>query len=122
MVEKKELLNRVWEDAFVEEGSLTRTISILRKVLKAGDDGCVDGIMKLWKPAVVVRATLQLGYAKSAILGIGVTLLACTPIPRIDGIEPSSDPLLELRAAIYLLSGRRRCQASESQVAASQTA
>jgi catalase len=30
------------------------------------------------------------------------------PIPRIDGIEPSNDPLLELRAAIYLLSGRRR--------------
>jgi catalase len=30
------------------------------------------------------------------------------PIPRVDGIEPSPDPLLELRAAIYLLSGRRR--------------
>jgi len=30
------------------------------------------------------------------------------PIPRVDGIDPSADPLLELRAAIYLLSGRRR--------------
>jgi catalase len=30
------------------------------------------------------------------------------PIPRVEGIEPSSDPLLELRAAIYLMSGRRR--------------
>jgi catalase len=30
------------------------------------------------------------------------------PIPRVDGIEPSDDPLLELRAAIYLMSGRRR--------------
>jgi catalase len=30
------------------------------------------------------------------------------PIPRVDGIDPSEDPLLELRAAIYLLSGRRR--------------
>lgn len=30
------------------------------------------------------------------------------PIPRIDGIKPSADPLLELRAAVYLLSGRRR--------------
>jgi len=38
----------------------------------------VDGVMKLLKPAVVVRATLQLGYAESAILGIGATLLACT--------------------------------------------
>lgn len=35
------------------------------------------------------------------------------PVPRIDGIEPSDDPLLELRAAIYLLSGRRRRQAPE---------
>jgi catalase len=35
------------------------------------------------------------------------------PIPRVDGIEPSADPLLELRAAIYLLSGRRRRKAPE---------
>jgi hypothetical protein len=38
----------------------------------------VDGIMKLLKPDVVVKATLQLGYAESAILGIGATLLVCT--------------------------------------------
>jgi len=37
------------------------------------------------------------------------------PIPRIDGIEPSADPLLELRAAVYLLSGRRRRQAPATQ-------
>ena len=30
------------------------------------------------------------------------------PIPRLDGIAPSNDPLLEVRAAIYLMSGRRR--------------
>jgi catalase len=30
------------------------------------------------------------------------------PIPRVEGIEPSDDPLLELRAAVYLISGRRR--------------
>jgi catalase len=38
------------------------------------------------------------------------------PIPRTDGIEPSDDPLFELRAALYLLSGRRRRQAPESAV------
>jgi catalase len=37
------------------------------------------------------------------------------PIPRVDGIEPSDDPLLEVRAALYLLSGRRRRQAPEEQ-------
>jgi catalase len=30
------------------------------------------------------------------------------PVPRVDGIDPSEDPLIELRAAVYLLSGRRR--------------
>jgi catalase len=30
------------------------------------------------------------------------------PIPRVDGVEPSNDPLLEIRAAVYLLSGRER--------------
>lgn len=30
------------------------------------------------------------------------------PVPRVDGIGPSADPLLELRAAVYLISGRRR--------------
>lgn len=39
------------------------------------------------------------------------------PIPRVDGIEPSDDPLLELRAAIYLLSGRER-RAAKSPLAA----
>jgi catalase len=36
------------------------------------------------------------------------------PIPRVEGIEPSNDPLLELRAAIYLISGRRRRAAQVS--------
>lgn len=35
------------------------------------------------------------------------------PIPRVEGIEPSDDPLLGLRAAVYLLSGRRRRSAPE---------
>ena len=30
------------------------------------------------------------------------------PIPRVEGIEPSADPLLEPRADAYLMSGKRR--------------
>jgi len=30
------------------------------------------------------------------------------PIPRVDGIDPSDDPLIAVRSAIYLMSGRRR--------------
>ncbi len=35
------------------------------------------------------------------------------PIPRVDGIEASADPLFEPRAKIYLMSGRRRRAAGE---------
>jgi hypothetical protein len=45
----------------------------------------LDGIMKLFKPAVVVEATVQLGYPESTIVGIGIVLVASTVlyiIPR----------------------------------------
>src|SRR6476646_1801380 len=37
-----------------------------------------DGSMKLFKPPVVVEATVRLGYPESTIIGIGIVLLACT--------------------------------------------
>jgi catalase len=30
------------------------------------------------------------------------------PLPRVDGIDSSGDPLTQVRADLYLLSGRRR--------------
>ncbi len=39
VVKKEELLKEVWQDAFVEEGSLTRTIFLLRKALADGSNG-----------------------------------------------------------------------------------
>ncbi|KAI9811440.1 MAG: hypothetical protein M1827_005423 [Pycnora praestabilis] len=30
------------------------------------------------------------------------------PVPRVQGIEPSDDPLIEVRASVYLISGRER--------------
>lgn len=30
------------------------------------------------------------------------------PVPRVVGIEPSDDPLIDVRAALYLISGRER--------------
>lgn len=38
----------------------------------------VDGGMKLYKPRVVVEATVQMGYPESAIVGIGMALLLST--------------------------------------------
>ena len=39
LLEKDELMNKVWPDAAVEEGSLTRNISTLRRVLGDGEHG-----------------------------------------------------------------------------------
>jgi DNA-binding winged helix-turn-helix (wHTH) protein/TolB-like protein/Tfp pilus assembly protein PilF len=38
VVEKDELMKAVWPDAFVEEGGLTRNISVLRKILNNGQE------------------------------------------------------------------------------------
>jgi DoxX-like family len=38
----------------------------------------IDGVMKLVKPAVVVEATVKLGYPEGTIVGLGLVLLACT--------------------------------------------
>jgi len=38
----------------------------------------VDGVMKLFKPAVVVEATVKLGYSENTIVPIGIVLTVCT--------------------------------------------
>jgi hypothetical protein len=38
----------------------------------------LDGGMKLFKPAPVVKATVQLGYPESVIVGLGIVLLVST--------------------------------------------
>src|SRR5678816_3627388 len=38
----------------------------------------IDGVMKLFKPAVVVEETVKLGYPENTILPIGIVLTVCT--------------------------------------------
>ena len=48
-----------------------------------------DGVMKLAKPEVVVKATVELGYAERVIVPLGMILIACTVlylIPRTVGL------------------------------------
>lgn len=45
----------------------------------------VDGVMKLFKPAAVVEATVKLGYPENIILPLGIVLTICVVlylIPR----------------------------------------
>ena len=96
VVEKKELLNKVWQGAFVEEGSLTRTISILRKVLESGGERqeCIATVSKrgyrFALPVKEIPAQKGVGNEK--------TLLAVLPFENLSGApsqEYFSDGLTE---------------------------
>jgi catalase len=80
----------------------------------ANDDDIVDDATIHWPED---RALLNLGTITLtdpvADSGPQQQHIIFDPIPRVDGIDPSADPLLELRAAVYLLSGRRRRAAAE---------
>ncbi|NYF91655.1 catalase family peroxidase [Tunturiibacter empetritectus] len=75
----------------------------------ANDGDVVDDATNHWPDD---RKVLELGtFALTALVADNAQeqkQIIFDPIPRVEGIEPSDDPLLELRAAIYLLSGRRR--------------
>jgi catalase len=78
-----------------------RPIGLSVKVQLASDGDVIDDATQIW-PAD--RKLVELGK---------VSLTGLVPddahqLPRVDGIEPSDDPLLELRSAVYLISGRRR--------------
>jgi catalase len=81
----------------------------------ANDGDIVDNATIQWPSE---RTQLELGTitlnARVADNAHEQKLIIFDPIPRIDGIAPSADPLIELRAAIYLLTGRRRRAAPET--------
>ena len=58
----------------------------------------VDGAMKLVKPAVVVDATVKLGYSESVIVPIGVVLIVCTILYLI----PATSILVAILLTGYL--------------------
>ncbi|KAF2455819.1 catalase-like domain-containing protein [Lineolata rhizophorae] len=75
----------------------------------AADGDVTDDVTAEWPPEreVVELGTVMLekvleGYEKEQMH------IIYDPIPRVQGIEPSADPLLEFRAAVYLISGRQR--------------
>jgi hypothetical protein len=52
----------------------------------------VDGAVKLFKPPAVFKATMQLGYPESVIVGLGLVLLASTVCSTSPRARQSSAP------------------------------
>lgn len=79
------------------------------KVQVAEPGDVTDNVTLRWPESrtLVDFGTLELDAAMPDSLAQQQRIIF-DPIPRVDGIEPSADPLLELRAAAYLLSGRAR--------------
>jgi len=75
----------------------------------AGEGDVVDNATKHWPESreLVELGTLELSEVVADSI-VQQKQIIFDPIPRVEGIEASADPLLELRAAIYLISGRRR--------------
>jgi catalase len=75
----------------------------------AGEGDVVDDATRHWPESreLVELGALELNEVVSDSVAQQKHIIF-DPIPRVEGIEASADPLLELRAAIYLLSGRRR--------------
>ena len=75
----------------------------------AADDDVTDDATVHWPETreLLELGTLEINHLLPDSLAQQQRIIF-DPIPRVEGIEPSADPLLELRAAIYLLSGRER--------------
>lgn len=77
----------------------------------AGEGDVTDDATALWpeEREVVVLGKIQV----ESVLGEEESLgeqkrVIFDPIPRVEGVEASADPLLDMRAAVYLISGRER--------------
>jgi DNA-binding winged helix-turn-helix (wHTH) protein len=81
VVSKEELLRKVWPDTFIEEGSLTRTISILRRAL---DDGSgQEYIATLSKRGY--RFAAQIEQVSTAAKSAQTDEVAVRPTPTLEG-------------------------------------
>jgi catalase len=81
-----------------------------RVAVQLAEDGdTIDDATVRWPEERPQRAFGELSLREIAANNAGEQQhIIFDPIPRVDGIEASADPLFEPRANIYLMSGRRR--------------
>ena len=81
----------------------------------ANDGDIVDDVTIHWPEdrTVLDLGTIALTEFVNRAMRTSKKASSSIPFRGVDGIDPSEDPLLELRAAVYLISGRRRRAAPE---------
>lgn len=85
------------------------SFKLLAQIAEEGDP--TDDATKHWPED---RKQVQLGTIKLDIVESerdskkDQQRIIYDPIPRVEGTEPSADPLLDMRAAVYLISGKER--------------
>jgi catalase len=98
------------EGRFADPNSSSNvSFKLLAQIAEAGDP--TDDATILWPEE---RRVVELGLIELESLleeedsaGMQKRVIF-DPIPRVEGVEASEDPLLEMRAAVYLVSGRGR--------------
>ena len=91
---------------------------LLAQIAEEGD--VTDNATEIWPEE---REIVELGSIKvEKILSDEESLkeqkhIIFDPIPRVDGVDVSDDPLLDVRASVYLISGKQRREAKDDQAA-----
>ena len=91
----------------VPETLKTGPIQFQLKAQVAQDGDVTDDNTKHWPDD---REIVDLGLVslESVYEDADQKTIIFDPVPRVEGVEPSADPLLDIRASVYLQSGRER--------------
>ena len=110
-LDDKELAKQPTDFLFDELSSrVTKQPAVFHIDLQLADDGDVTNDVTVHWPAerkVVRLGTLTLTESVKDD-AVAMQRIIFDPIPRTEGVEESDDPLLEFRAAVYIISGKRR--------------
>lgn len=100
MVEKGELIQAIWPDTFVEEGALTRNVSVLRKAL--GDPGEDPGYIE----TIPKRGYRFIAPVRPAALPSPLSKAPARPEPAVytanDPVETESESLISAGAGKWM--------------------
>ena len=100
----------------IKERIASEPVRFRLAVQLAEDSDTIDDATARWPEARPRRAFGEISLQEIAANNASEQQhIIFDPIPRVDGIEASADPLFEPRANVYLMSGRRRRAAGGQQ-------